>query len=423
MNLVARVKGILLTPSAEWPVIDQESHTVKGLYLSYLLPLAGIAALATLVGMQLFGVGVGPVTVRYGFGEALAVALLGLLMPLVMVYLLAWIINALAPTFKGEKNFLKAFSVAAFSVTAALVGGFAAVLPALSWLLGLIGGLYSLYLLYKGLPILMRAPPEKALGYTVVVVIAAIVCNVILTALAASVLPNPWSSGGAAMGAGSDPELTIKTPAGEVSTTQGKLEEMGRRLEAAARKVEQASQQQDPQAVTAAAGEAVAAVTGVVPGGGRQALSSEALKDWLPLTLAGMKRERFEVQEGTAMGIAGATASASYGDGTRGIDLEVLDAGGASGILAMISGLQTGERETESMHEKSYQRDKRKFTEKRWKDEERAELTIVLANGVMITAEARALSLDSLKSAVIGLGLDKLELAQPLQSTATAIKK
>jgi hypothetical protein len=422
MNLVARVKGILLNPSGEWRVIDQESHTVQDLYLAYLLPLAGIAALATLIGMQLFGVDVGPVAVRYGFGEALAVALLGLVMPLVMVYLLALIIDALAPTFKGEKNFLKAFTVAAFSVTAALVGGFAAILPALSWLLGLMGGLYSLYLLYKGLPILMRTPPEKAMGYTVVVVIAAIVCNVILTALAASVLPNPWSSVGAAIGAGSDSELTIKTPAGEISTTQGKLEEMGRRLEAAARKVEQASQQQNPQAVTAAAGDAVAAVTGVVPGGGRQALSSEVLKNWLPLALAGLKRERFEVQDGAAMGIAGATASASFGEGARKVDLDVLDAGGASGLLAMISGLQAGERETESMHEKSYQRDKRKFTEKRWKDEERAELTIVLANGVMVTAKARGVSLDSLKTAVTGLSLEALEVTQPIQATSAAAK-
>ena len=107
MNLVARVKGILLTPSTEWPVIDQESHSVKALYLSYLIPLAGIAALATLLGMQIFGFDVGPVAVRYGFGDALGVALLGFVMPLVMAYILAWIIDALAPTFKGEKNFLK----------------------------------------------------------------------------------------------------------------------------------------------------------------------------------------------------------------------------------------------------------------------------------------------------------------------------
>lgn len=413
MNLLARVKGILLNPSTEWPLIDQEAHTVKDLYLSYLLPLAGIAALATLIGTMIWGYNMGPVSVRYGFGQALGYALLGLIMAMVMTYVLAWIIAALAPTFKGEKNFPKAFTVAAFSMTAALVGGFAAILPALSWLLGLLGGLYSLYLLYKGLPILMKSPPDKALGYTVVVVIAAIVCNVIFTVLTASVLPNPWSSVGAGLGSGSGNEITIKTPAGEVSTTQGKLEEMGRQLEAAARKVEQASQNQDPHGVSKAATDAVAAVTGVVPGGGRVALSSEMLKNWLPMTLNGMKRETFEVQGGAAMGIAGTSAKASYRDGERGIDLEVLDAGGAAGILAMLSGLQSGERETDTTREKSYQANKRKYTEKRWKNNERAELGIVLANGVMVNANARGVPFDALSSSVQSLGLEKLEVVQP----------
>jgi hypothetical protein len=422
MNLVARVKAILFEPSGEWQVIDQESHTVKDLYLTYLLPLAGIAALATLIGTMVWGYNAGPVTVRYGFGDALSVAVMGLVMSMVVVYVLAWIIAALAPTFKGEKNFLKAFTVAAFSMTASLVGSFFAILPALAWLIGLIGGLYSLYLLYKGLPVLMKTPADKALGYTVVVVIAAIVCNVVVGAILASVLPNPWSSTGAGLGGGSGSEITIKTPGGEVSTTQGRLEEMGRQLEAAAKKVEQASQNQDPKAVSQAASEAVAAVTGVVPGGGRVALSSDTLKSWLPTTLDGMKRESFEVQGGAAMGVAGTTARASYRDGDREVDIEVLDAGGAAGILAMISGLAVGERETETTHEKSYQVDKRKFTEKRWKDDSEAELSVVLANGVVVTANARGVPMSKLTSSVKALGLEKLEVVQPGQAPAPSRK-
>ncbi|MBA3479071.1 MAG: YIP1 family protein, partial [Lautropia sp.] len=272
--------------------------------------------------------------------------------------------------------------------------------------------LYSIYLLYKGLPVLMKAPTDKAVGYTAVIVIASIVCNVVLTALFASLVPNPWSGVGAGLGRGAGSEITITTPSGQVATTQGRLEEVSRQLEAAAKKVEQASQNQDPQAVSKAASDAVAAVTGALPGGGRAPLSSDALKVWLPAVLNGLKRESFEVQGGTAMGVTGATARASYRDGDKAIDLEVLDAGGASGILAMISGLQSGERETESTHEKSYLLDKRKYTEKRWKDNQRAELMIVLTNGVMVTANARGMPLDALHSAINALGLDKLEAVQ-----------
>jgi hypothetical protein len=147
-------------------------------------------------------------------------------------------------------------------------------------------------------------------------------------------------------------------------------------------------------------------------------LSSDTLKNWLPATLNGMKRESFEVQGGAAMGIAGTTARATYRDGDREVDLEVLDAGGAAGILAMISGLATGERETETTHEKSYQVDKRKFTEKRWKDDSEAELSIVLANGVVVTANARGVPMNTLTSSVKALGLDKLEVVQPAAAPA-----
>ena len=158
--------------------------------------------------------------------------------------------------------------------------------------------------------------------------------------------------------------------------------------------------------------DAVAAITGAVPGGARVALSSETLKGWLPETINGMKRETFEVQGGAAMGVAGTTARAGYRDGDRRLDLEVLDAGGAAGILAMISGMQTGERETETTLEKSYQVNKRKYTEKRWKNNQRSELTIVLTNGVMVTAKGKGVPFDELSSAVQALGLDKLEAQQ-----------
>jgi hypothetical protein len=202
MNIVERVKNILLTPSTEWPVIDGETHTVKGLYTGYLIPLAGAVALATLIGMTLWGVSVGPVTVRFGFGQALGQAILGFVLSMIVAWVLAWIINALAPTFKGQKNFDKAFAVAAFAMTGSLVGGLAAILPVLAGVLGLLGGLYSLYLLYKGLPVLMKSPSDKALGYTIVVVIAAIICNVIIGGLLARIGPDPWSGPGAGAGLG-----------------------------------------------------------------------------------------------------------------------------------------------------------------------------------------------------------------------------
>ena len=52
--------------------------------------------------------------------------------------------------------------------------------PALSFLQIL--GLYSLYLLYLGLPLLMKAPEERALVYTVVVIVVGMVIMAVISA-------------------------------------------------------------------------------------------------------------------------------------------------------------------------------------------------------------------------------------------------
>lgn len=175
MALMDRVKKILLQPKQEWPVIEAEQATVGGLYTGYIIPLAAIGPLASLIGWSVFGMRipfVGSMRIPMGVGirNAVVVYVLGL----VGVFVLALIIDALAPTFSGQKNQIQALKVAAYSYTAAWVGGIFSLIPALA-ILGLLAGLYSLYLLYLGLPILMKAPQEKAVGYTVVVIIVAIV--------------------------------------------------------------------------------------------------------------------------------------------------------------------------------------------------------------------------------------------------------
>jgi hypothetical protein len=175
MALMDRVKKILLQPKQEWPVIEAEQATVGGLYTGYIIPLAAIGPIASLIGWSVFGMRipfVGSMRIPIGFGirNSVIVYVLGL----IGVFVLALIIDALAPTFGGQKNQIQALKVSAYSYTAAWVGGIFSLIPALA-ILGLLVSLYSLYLLYLGLPVLMKAPQEKAVGYTVVVIIVAIV--------------------------------------------------------------------------------------------------------------------------------------------------------------------------------------------------------------------------------------------------------
>jgi Yip1 domain len=183
MNLVDRVKRILLSPRTEWEVIDAEQTTPAALYTGYIAPLAAIGPIAQLIGFSVFGIPL-PLrgTYRVPFGSALTGAIISYVLSLVVIYLLALIIDALAPTFSGQRNQIQALKVAAYSSTAAWVAGIFALIPWLGFL-GIVG-LYSLYLLYLGLPVLMKAPREKAVPYTAVVILAAIVLFVVVGMIA-----------------------------------------------------------------------------------------------------------------------------------------------------------------------------------------------------------------------------------------------
>jgi Yip1-like protein len=193
MNLVERVKNILLMPAKEWEVIDTESTTVAALYTGYILPLAAIGPIAQVIGYSVFGFRMpfGGSVYRVPIGRAFTAAVVSYVLALVGVYLLALIIDALAPTFGGTKSQIQALKVAAYSSTAAWVAGIFALVPGLR-MLGILG-LYSIYLLYLGLPVLMKAPKDKAVGYTVVVIIAAIVLFFVVGAVAGRLTGMPYA--------------------------------------------------------------------------------------------------------------------------------------------------------------------------------------------------------------------------------------
>jgi hypothetical protein len=178
MNLVERVKGILLKPNEEWQTISRETTTIPELYKTYIVILAAIGPVASIIGMSIVGVSLPFIgSFRIPITTSFASAGVHYILTLVGVYILALIIDALAPTFSGEKSMSQAFKVATYSYTPGWVIGIVAVIPAL----GIFLGLYGLYLLYLGLPALMKSPKEKSLGYTIAVIIAAIVIFVVIS--------------------------------------------------------------------------------------------------------------------------------------------------------------------------------------------------------------------------------------------------
>jgi hypothetical protein len=116
-------------------------------------------------------------------GFAVGHALVSYVISLVVIFVVALIVDALAPTFGGTKSQINALKLVAYSATAGWVASIATVIPILGWIVAIIGSLYGIYLLYLGLPVLMKCPQDKAVVYLVVVVIVYLVLSWILSAI------------------------------------------------------------------------------------------------------------------------------------------------------------------------------------------------------------------------------------------------
>lgn len=190
MDLVERCKGILLRPNQEWQTISGETSSIADLYKSYIIILAAIGPAASVIGMSIVGITLPFVgSYRVPIMTSVSSAIVQYVLTLAGVYVLAIIIDALAPTFSGQKNINQAFKLASYSYTPGWLCGIFMIVP----LLGVLSilGLYGLYLLYLGLPVLMKSPQEKSVGYTVAVIVAAIVIFLVIGGISRTFISYP----------------------------------------------------------------------------------------------------------------------------------------------------------------------------------------------------------------------------------------
>lgn len=186
-KLIERAKGICLSPKTEWDKIAAESADVKSLFTGYAMILAAIPAVCGMIGSTVFGISLPIIgTVRTPIGTALAHAVLQFVFGLAAVYVVSLIVNALAPTFDGQKDPIQALKLIVYASTPAWLAGVLSLVPALG-MLGILAALYGLYLLYIGLPKLMKNPESKSVGYTALIVVCYVVLMIIIGAVVASV--------------------------------------------------------------------------------------------------------------------------------------------------------------------------------------------------------------------------------------------
>jgi hypothetical protein len=410
MDLIGRVKKICLTPQSEWSVIADESTPAAGLITQYVLPLAAVAAVAGFIGGSLIGQTVPLVgTYRTPLATGLGLAVFSVVTAVIAVFVISLIIDALAPTFGAQKNSAQAFKVAAYSFTPAWVAGVFQILPALA-ILAVLGGLYGLYLLYLGLPRLMRCPADKAVGYTVVVVISAVVVSLVMSAVGVLLIGGRVGSGGLAgiMGGAVGGGASTSSVAVDPNSALGRLEQLGQALEKSADKAAAAEKKGDQAGQIAAGLEGL----GTLLGGGARVdpLDINLLKPLVPDTFAGLPRTSNSAEK-TGLGIIMVSkAEATYGDGAeREVRLEITDTGGMSGLVGLAAWTNVQEERESADGYSRTQKVNGRLTHMESSKSGDDEFAVVIGDRFMVAARSHTLDVDALRAAVSGLDLGKLE--------------
>lgn len=411
-KIIARIKNILLTPKTEWPVIAAEPDSVAGLYKNYIFLVAAISPVATFIGLVLFGIHIPLLgTIHVGFFHALTQMILGYAVVLGMCYIMALIINALAPTFGGTGNLTQALKATAYSFTAIWVVGIVHILPGLGILLillSLAAAIYSIYLMYLGLQHTMQSPSDKAAGYTAVVMIIGIVLMWILMIIVGSISGVSALTSGAMMRGADMGESTSFTP--DKNNPLGAIMAMGQNAAKAGKKMEAANKSGDSKAQAEAAQQMVGAMLG---GGDKvEALKPDALKAFLPATMGGLPQTSYEANRQAPIGIQISTAKATYRDAQGGpeLNLKITDTGGAKGIMAMagFAGMDQ-EKQSSSGYEKTFHQDGRLIQEK-WNNSGSGEYSVVLGDRFVVEVNGSGVAnIDALKAALASVNLAGLE--------------
>jgi hypothetical protein len=386
MNFIERVENILATPKTEWLVIAAESTTVPDVYRGYIAILAASSIVAGFIKGSLIGYGFF-ITVRHSIPSGLTQAIISFVLSLAAVYVMALIIDALAPTFGGQKNLVQALKTTAYALTASWIASIGVIVPWIGLLIFFAGGIYSIYLLYLGLPATMKCPPEKAVDYTAVSVICAIVLGWIV------------AIGGADIGA----KMAMGGTTFDQNTWLGKMETANKQLETAQRSGDteaMANAMREMMSITLAGGDKV-----------EEALAPEVLKPFLPETLAGLKRTNFSAERNGAMGVQVSEAQATYSDGAgRTLRLDISDIGGIKGLAKLADWARVvSEKETDYSYEKTYKRDGRLVHEQWDSQSKKGEFRVVFADRFSVKVSGKAGSIDELKAAVASINLAGLE--------------
>jgi Yip1-like protein len=454
-GLLLRVKNIVLSPKTEWPAIAPEPTTAPQLYVGYVMPLALLAALMGFLRMSVLGVSSAfGNSFRMPISSGLTYTVMMFVSALFGVFVVGLIISALAPSFSGTKDQRQALKVAAYSLTPAMLSSVLAFSPILATLLQLLAGLYGIYVLSLGLPVLMQSPKEKTFGYTASVVVCTILVGIVFAVLSAfahiggsrqgffgatgataadraAEQAAARDQGAAAVGntignilgtdakgkAGLSAALSNLAKAGEQSQASssklaGSSSPAGLAAPATGESPATADASQNAQSPLSAAGGLLGALGGALGGPHRvDTVDFKTLESMLPASLPGMRRTSAEGENQGAAGVKTSSAKADYADNNGvGVHVEIADISGVSGLMDLAGGLvQNTTSESDSGFERDVAIGGRTVHEKYDARNKHGDLSIVLVKRFSVDISGNGVDMSSLEQTLRQIDLARLE--------------
>lgn len=189
IKIFERAKDIIINPRGAWPKIKHEPTDIKDLFINYAAPLALIPAVASLIGMTLIGLRLPHGVVRAPFLDAMLGGLVSYVSNLLVIFLIAWIANLIAPAFGSKAHLASSVKLIVYSMTPAWLVGIFSIVPGLGILS--IFGLYGIYIMVVGLPVMMNTPKKKVALYTISILLLGFVISFVLSLLLISAVYGP----------------------------------------------------------------------------------------------------------------------------------------------------------------------------------------------------------------------------------------
>jgi Yip1 domain len=158
LETLRRIVYLVFRPSAEWDRIAAEETSVDALLRRYILPLAMLAPVGTVIGMKTFDRDWDPV---HGYlvppEQILAAGVATYFATIGSIFVLAAIFSLLAPTFGARRDYLAALKVATYGAIPVMLAGATLLLPVMA-IVAMVGLCHTLFLLWIGAQRVLNVP-------------------------------------------------------------------------------------------------------------------------------------------------------------------------------------------------------------------------------------------------------------------------